>query len=96
MNGSPSTRKSLQVALGFVGALSVYLIVAFLVFSASQDHAVAGFRTALPPPKRIAIGITSEAVFLIVALALWCQRKFASIGALLFVLVDTVVSLFGY
>jgi hypothetical protein len=46
--------------------------------------------------KKAAVVIAGEAVFAIAALALWRKRKFVSIGILLFVLVDIIVSTFGY
>jgi hypothetical protein len=42
------------------------------------------------------IGAAGELVFVIAAVAMWRKRKFVSIGVLLFVLVDIVVSVFGY
>jgi cytosine/uracil/thiamine/allantoin permease len=73
--------------------LGAYAIVSFLLFWAVQRY---DFWTALPTLKKAAVVIAGEAVFAIAALALWRKRKFVSIGILLFVLVDIIVSTFGY
>jgi len=85
-----------QVALGFACALAIYLVVGVFVFFVAQRPAVAQWWTVLPNRDKGVIATIGELVFVIAAVAVWRKRRFVSIGILLFLLADLVVSVIGY